>query len=89
MAEQQNNQTPKSQTLVIDADEFKFEALEQNNGIATIVKFKVDNPEVRPGDVLLILSGTDIQFHGFIGKVEDGFAFAIDRTGSTLTTGIH
>jgi hypothetical protein len=83
------NQTTNSQTLVIDAEQFAFETVEQRNGVATVVKFKVENPEVRPGDVLLILSGTDIHFHGFIGGIDDGYATAADRRGSMLLAGAH
>jgi hypothetical protein len=82
-------QTTNSQTLCIDSEEFTYETVEQRNGIATVVKFKLENPDVRPGDVLLILSGTDIQFHGFIGGIEDGYAIAADRNGSMLLAGVH
>jgi len=83
------NQNANSQTLVIDAHQFAFETIEQHNGIATVVKFKVENPDVRLGDVLLILSGTDIHFHGFIGGIEDGYAMAADRNGSMLPASAH
>jgi hypothetical protein len=83
------NQTINSQTLVIEADKFTFDSIEQQNGLATVVRFKLENPEVKPGDVLLILSGEEIQFHGFIGKIEDGWATAVDRNGSMLPTRIH
>ena len=83
------SQNVNSQTLVIDVGEFAFETIEQNNGIATVVKFKVENPDVRLGDVLLILSGTDIHFHGFIGGIEDGYAMAADRNGSMLPASAH
>ena len=86
---QNQNQSANSQTLVVDAEEFAFETVEQHNGVATVIKFKVDNPAVRSGDVLLILSGTDIQFHGFIGGIEDGYAFAADRNGSSLMSTVH
>jgi len=86
---QNQNLNANSQTLVIDAEEFAFEPVEQHNGIATVVKFKLDNPGVRLGDVLLILAGTDIQFHGFIGGIEDGYAIAADRTGSMLPAAVH
>src|SRR5215510_686578 len=86
---QNQNLASNSQTLVIDAEEFAFETVEQHNGVATVVKFKLDNPDVRLGDVLLILSGADIHFHGFIGGIEDGYAIAADRTGSMLLAGIH
>ncbi len=83
------NQNVNSQTLVVDADSFAFETVEQHNGLATVVKFKLDNPSVRSGDVLVILSGTDIQFHGFIGGIEDGYAMAVDRSGSMLPAIMH
>ena len=86
---QNQNQNANSQTLVIDAEEFDFETIEQHNGVATVIKFKLDNPGVRMGDVLLILSGSEIQFHGFIGGIEDGYAIAADRTGSMLSAAVH
>lgn len=78
-----------SQTLVVEVNDFSFETVEQQNNLATVVKFKLENPRIGPGDVLLVLSGTDIQFHGFIGGVEDGWATAMDRQGSLLAAGIH
>jgi len=79
------NYTNNSQTLVLDADSFAFETVEQENGRATVVRFPLNNPHVRAGDVLLVLDGTDIHFHGMIGIVnEDGSAVATDRRGSLL-----
>jgi hypothetical protein len=79
------NYTNNSQTVVVDAATFDFEAVETQNGCATVIRFPVKNPEVRAGDVLLVLSGTDIHFHGMIGIVnEDGTAVATDRRGSLL-----
>jgi hypothetical protein len=86
---QSQNQSSNSQTLVIDAEEFAFETVEQHNGIATVVKFKLDNPDVRSGDVLLVLSGAEIHFHGFIGGIEGGYAIAADHSGSMLLAGVH
>jgi len=51
-----------SQTLVIDFNDLNYEAVEQQNGVATVVKFKLENPGVNAGDVLLVLAGEDIQF---------------------------
>ncbi|HKQ74081.1 MAG TPA: hypothetical protein VJ810_10310 [Blastocatellia bacterium] len=82
---QNQNQNANSQTLVIDAEELDFETLEQHNGMATVIKFKLENPGVRAGDVLLVLSGAEIQFHGFIGGIENGYAMAADRNGSMLS----
>jgi hypothetical protein len=84
MSNSQQNQTTQSQTLVSQADEIQFETLEQLGGMATVIRFKIENDDARAGDILLVLSGTDIQFHGFIGKIEDGWGVAMDRTGSAL-----
>jgi len=73
-----------SQTYVAEADSFSFETLEQENGQATVVRFRLDNPQYHAGDVLLVLSGSEIHFHGMIGKVADGWAVAADRRGSLL-----
>ena len=73
-----------SQTYVVNADEFSFEMLEQQNGQATVVRFRLDNQRYHAGDVLLVLSGSDIHFHGMIGEIRDGWAIATDRRGSLL-----
>jgi hypothetical protein len=73
-----------SQTYLVDADEFTFETIEQQNGQATVVRFPLDNPRYNAGDVLLVLSGSDVHFHGMIGSVADGYATATDRRGSLL-----
>ena len=78
------NYTNNSQTVVVDADDFEFETLEELNGHATVVRFRVENEDVRAGDVLLVLAGSEIQFHGMIGLIEDGHGVATDRRGSLL-----
>jgi hypothetical protein len=77
------------QTLSYNADTFEFEAVARENGNATIIKFAVDEKKVSPGDVTVVVSGEDIVFHGLIGKIEDGFAFASDPRGSLLPAGIQ
>jgi hypothetical protein len=89
MPEERPSYTNNSQTVVVDADTFEFETLEQANGHATVVRFTVENPDVRPGDVLLVLSGSDIHFHGMIGIIEDGRGVATDRRGSLLPATIQ
>ena len=84
MPEERPSYTNNSQTVVVDADTFEFETLEESNGHATVVRFTVENPDVRAGDVLLVLSGSDIHFHGMIGIIEDGRGVATDRRGSLL-----
>jgi hypothetical protein len=73
-----------SQTYVVSADDFSFEMIEQTNGQATVVRFRLDTERYHAGDVLLVLSGSDIHFHGMIGSLSDGFAIASDRRGSLL-----
>lgn len=77
------------QTLSFNADAFEFEAVAHENGNATIIKFAVDEKKVSPGDVVVVVSGEDISFHGLIGKIEDGYAFASDPKGSLLPAGIQ
>ena len=73
-----------SQTYVVSADDFSFEMLEQTNGQATVVRFRLPDDRYHAGDILLVLSGTDIHFHGMIGSLSDGWAIASDRRGSLL-----
>jgi hypothetical protein len=73
-----------AQTYVVDADTFSFETMEHENGQATMIRFPLDDLRYHAGDVLLVLSGSDVHFHGMIGKMGDGFAVATDRRGSLL-----
>ncbi len=73
-----------SQTYAVSADDFEFESLEQENGQATVIRFRLDDPRYHAGDVLVVLSGSEIHFHGMIGQIADGFAIASDRRGSLL-----
>ena len=78
------NYTNNSQTVVVDAQTFEFETLEEQDGRATVVRFRIENANVHAGDVLLVLSGSDIHFHGMIGRTVDGYGIATDRRGSLL-----
>ena len=73
-----------SQTYVVEADSFSFETVEQQNGQATVVRFQLEDGNYHAGDVLLVLSGSDIHFHGMISQISDGWAVASDRRGSLL-----
>ena len=77
------------QTLSFNADTFEYESVAADNGNATIIKFPIDEKQYSPGDVVVVVSGDDISFHGIIGKIEDGFAFATDPKGSLLPAGIQ
>jgi hypothetical protein len=72
------------QTYVVDAEDFSFETIEQENGQATVIRFGLEDPRYHAGDVLLVLSGSEIHFHGMIGTMGDGIAIASDRRGSLL-----
>jgi len=78
-----------SQTYLADAETFSFETVEHLNGQATVVRFQVDNSRYHAGDVLLVLSGTEIHFHGMISQISDGWAIASDRRGSLLPATIQ
>lgn len=78
-----------SQTYAVNADDFQFETLEQENGQATVIRFQLDDPQYHAGDVLVVLSGSEIYFHGMIGKVGEGWAIASDRRGSLLAATVQ
>jgi hypothetical protein len=78
-----------SQTYLVNADDFSFETVEQQNGQATVIGFKLEDPRYHAGDVILVLSGTDIHFHGMIGSLAEGWAIASDRRGSLLPATIQ
>ena len=77
------------QTLSFNTESFDFEAVAHENGNATVIKFPVDEKKVSPGDVVVVVSGEDISFHGLIGKIEEGYAFASDPRGSLLPAGVQ
>lgn len=81
---EQNNPMSNSQTLVINKPDFDYITVEETDGNASVVKFQLMNPSIMSGDVLVVLDGTDVIFHGLIGRVEDGWATAADRNGSSL-----
>jgi hypothetical protein len=78
-----------SQTYVVGADDFAFETIEQENGQATVIRFQLDDTRYQAGDVLLVLSGTEIHFHGMIRQLENGWATATDPRGSLLPSTVQ
>jgi hypothetical protein len=77
------------QTLSFNADTFEYDAVSQENGNATIIKFPIDDKLYSPGDVVVVLQNDEIVFHGLIGKIEDGHAFASDPRGSLLAATVQ
>ncbi len=72
------------QTISFNADNFEYETVNQENGNATMIKFPIDGANYSAGDVVVVLDNDDIRFHGMIGKIESGCAFAYDPKGSLL-----
>ena len=78
------------QTLSFNAEDFEYEAVASENGNATVIKFPVDEKACSPGDVVVVVAGEgEISFHGLIGKIEDGYAYASDPKGSLLPAGVQ
>ena len=78
------------QTLSFNADTFEYESVAADNGNATIIKFAVDQKLNSPGDVVVVIAGEgEIIFHGIIGKIEDGYAYASDPKDSLLPAGVQ
>jgi hypothetical protein len=77
------------QTISYNADTFEYEAVAQENGNATIIKFPLDEKKYSPGDVVVVLAKDEIVFHGIIGKIEDGNAYASDPKGSLLAATVQ
>ena len=73
-----------SQTYAVSAEDFSFETLKHQNGQATTIRFPLNDPRYHAGDVLVVLSGSEIHFHGMIGQLSDGWAIATDNRGSLL-----
>lgn len=76
-------------TTSFNADNFEYETVRGENGYASMIKFPIDETQNSPGDVIVILDGEEIQFHGVIGKIEDGYAFAYDPKGSNLPASVQ
>jgi hypothetical protein len=78
------------QTLSFSADTFEYEPVASENGNATIIKFPIDEKLNSPGDVVVVVTNDgEINFHGIIGKIENGYAYASDPKGSLLPAGIQ
>lgn len=72
------------QTISFNADDFEYDTINHENGNATMIRFEIDYTRYSPGDVVVVLSNDEITFHGIIGKIEDGYAYAYDPKGSLL-----
>ncbi len=77
------------QTISFNADSFEYESVNQENGNATVIKFAIDESMYSPGDVVVVIDGEDIVFHGIIGMIENGQAVASDPRGSLLAATVQ
>lgn len=77
------------QTISFNADTFDYDVVSQENGNATIIKFEIDEKRYSPGDVVVVLQSDEIVFHGIIGKIENGEAYASDPKGSLLAATVQ
>jgi hypothetical protein len=75
--------------MSFNADTFEFDVVAQDNGNATVIKFPIDEKQYSPGDVVVVLQDADIVFHGIIGKIEGGEAYASDPKGSLLAATVQ
>jgi hypothetical protein len=83
-------QTGNSQTLCVELKDLEFEILERREELATVIRFRLENQDVRIGDVLLVLRADDICFHGIIGSIDSaGWAVAADRRGSKISVAVQ
>lgn len=80
---------PHSRTLAVEVEDFSYQTVQQQNGRASVIRFELKNPEVNPGDVLVVLSGSDILFHGLIMRVVQGWATSGDRNSLLLPGTVH
>jgi hypothetical protein len=73
------------QTVFVEMSDFSFHIMEQAGGNATRIRFCLPDHVLLRGDVLVVLDGSDIKFHGMISSVEpEGWAIASDNRGSNL-----
>ena len=72
------------QTMSFNVDNFDYETVNHENGNATMITFEVDQRLYSPGDVVVVLDKEEIVFHGVLGKIENGRAYAYDPKGSLL-----
>ncbi len=89
MSPDAQSQISTAKTIYLGFADFKYETLEENNGHATIIRFKLDEPQFyTAGDVLVVMDESEFYFHGMIGRIEDGgMAIASDPRGSLLPAG--
>jgi hypothetical protein len=79
MSPDQRSTISLAKTLCYKLEGFDFETLEENDGRAVVIKFRLEDPYYNAGDVLAVMDEEEIPFHGMIGQLADGWAIATDR----------
>ncbi len=87
--QERNEVPPHSKTLAVEVENFSYQTVQQQNGRASVIRFELRNPEVEVGDALVVLSGSDILFHGLIQRVDLGWATSGDRNSLLLPGTVH
>jgi len=77
-------QRGQCQTICVELSELDFQTLQETEGRSTVIRFRVPDQSVGCGDVLVVLDGSEISFHGMISNMEDGWAVASDVRGSSI-----
>lgn len=80
-------QTTNAQTHCLDFSELVYETIEATGGRAVAIRFRLPDQEVRIGDALVVLDGSDIRFHAIISRVAEGWGVAADPRGSSIPSG--
>lgn len=87
--QERNDVSPHSKTLAVEVEGFSYQTVQQQNGRASVIRFELRNPEIKPGDALVVLSGSDILFHGLIMKVDQGWATCGARDSLLMPDTVH
>jgi hypothetical protein len=73
------------QTFYADISGLSFEMIEQQLGYASVIRFTIPDEVIRMGDVLVVLDGQEIRFHGIINSIDkEGWGVASDLRGSRI-----
>lgn len=85
MSPESRSNISTARTFCFLEEGFDYETIDAINGNASVIKFKLEDMGANPGDILVIMNGEEIHFHGMIGSIdEDNFGYATDARGSLL-----
>lgn len=68
-----------SVTLCVEESELTYEVLDHARGFARLIRFRLQDGEVRFGDALVVVRGEEILFHALVRAVDPaGWGAAMD-----------